>query len=252
MEQFSQKFSYAVRHPVVAAIRVGQIAAAIGKDRISAVKAKFQRSELSKDLHHAQYADKQALERHRKLYVEYESTNLFNHPENRIQDLMSKHPQVRSLAVDIGCGGGWVSAHLSRDFASVVGIEPSAAALEIAKSLYPAGQYQNITWINAYAEPGLMATPMPAPTLLVTCCVLSHLPDNVVEGICRAVNTVPPSGSILSFAEVFGPARAREMWHVRPESWWRERLSNWDLDFHGPEAPTSGKGHRKGIHGVRR
>ena len=200
--------------------------------------------------HHSEYVRPDAVARHRTIYRTYEEQDLFNHPENRFGELLAKHPEVRGVAVDIGAGAGWLSARLSRDFERVIAIEPSGAALELAKQIYSNAMFGNIEWIQGMAQELIRNLHLNLPAFFVTGCVLSHLPDDVVMRICSAVNKVAPQGSILAFAECWGPESHEVMWHVRTQEWWRRALPGWELDFHGPHIQDV-PGRHKGIHGVR-
>lgn len=200
--------------------------------------------------HHSEYARPDALARHLSTYRTYEEQDLFNHPENRFGELIGKHPEVRGVAVDIGAGAGWLSARLSRDFGKVIAIEPSAAAVNLAKQMYSDAKFGNIEWVQGMAQEMIRNLRLDSPSFFVTGCVLSHLPDNVAEQICSAINKVAPQGSILAFAECWGPESHEFMWHVRTQEWWRRALPGWKLDFHGPQIQGV-SGRHKGIHGVR-
>jgi hypothetical protein len=210
-----------------------------------------QTTTTSYELHHGQYLAPDSLERHRARYREYEEANLFNQPEARYADLISEHPDVRSMAIDIGSGAGWLSARLSRYFRQVIGLEPSEAAVGMARALFPITEYPNIRWIVGFAEQELPKLQLSKPTLFVTATVLSHLPDESVEKICTAVNENAPVGSILSFAECWGIESHSYMWHIRTTEWWKARFPGWDLDFHGPEIEGM-SGSRKGFHGTKK
>lgn len=200
--------------------------------------------------HHGIFVAPGGLEYHRRLYKRFENENLFDHPANRLSKLLAGHPEVRDTAVDIGSGGGWLSARLSREFRKVIGIEPSPAAIEIAEKLFPTKSFANIEWRLGLAEERIGALQLVSPTLFVTAAVMSHLPDRAVAIICKAVNAVAPAGSLLSFSECWGPEHHEFMWHVRTPGWWQAQLPGWKLDFHGPEIENV-SGRHKGIHGLK-
>ena len=85
-----------------------------------------------------------------KIYNKEFSMIEYNTPQVRVKDLLEKNPDIRDFAIDIGCGGGWMSNELSKQFSYVISIEPSNVAIEnVCKKLYP---QNNIIWINGYAE----------------------------------------------------------------------------------------------------
>jgi len=200
--------------------------------------------------HDSEYQLPGALERHRQIYAEYEEQNLFDNPENRFGDLLAAYPEVRELAVDIGAGAGWLSARLSREFHRVVAIERSDAALSLAIEIFPKESHGNIEWKHGFAEDVIRSLEYRGPTLFITGCVLSHLPDRIVTRICSAIENLAPKGSILGFAECWGGESHEFMWHVRTPDWWRDRLASFDLDFFGPEIQDV-QGRHKGFHGVK-
>lgn len=205
--------------------------------------------------HNSQYEESDKLERDRALGLENIKNNTINGPEHRTLDLLSKHPEVKTV-VDIGSGAGWVSAVLSEKVENVIAIEPSAAAVAIAIASYPPEKYTNIDWKTGFGEDVLKQITLDKPTLFVTGCVLSHLRDKETAEICRLVNNIAPTGSIFSFVECWGDTEWHQlMWHVRTKDWWRAQFPEWELTFHGPEVPEidayKGKYH-KGIWGVKK
>jgi SAM-dependent methyltransferase len=204
----------------------------------------------SYEIHHAQYSQANSVEWHRKRFSEYKALKLFDNPEFKITELLTSHPDVRSVAVDIGCGAGWQSAHLGKYFKRVIGIEPSSAALDIARSIYPRSDYPNIEWVQGFAEEQLGSLKFEEPVLFVSGTVLSHLTDDSVAKICAILNKIAPVGSILSFAEIWGSESHEFMWHTRTKDWWQKNLLSWELNFHGPNIQVI-LGRHKGFHGVK-
>ena len=82
-------------------------------------------------------------------------------------------------AVDIGCGTGWFVNYLKehKNFENVVGIEPSQAAIDIAKKLHN----NDLTYLCELAEDILPNITLNNSTLFTTFIVLSHIPDVVVK-----------------------------------------------------------------------
>ena len=220
------------------------------KKALTNVKAPVQHPNDSYLRHHAELSQADSLEKHRRIFQDYEDSDLFNHAEQRFAELIGSHPEVRGVAVDVGCGAGWLSARMSRDFERVIGIEPSSAGLNIARQLFPQSQYPNIEWIEGFAEQVLLSLKFDQPVLFVTGCVLSHLTDESAAQICAAIERIAPIGSLLGFSECWGRESHEFMWHVRTKDWWRNRLPGWELDFHGPQIQDI-PGRHKGFHGLK-
>jgi hypothetical protein len=177
----------------------------------------------------------------------HESDIVFNNTEIKLKYLLEKYPHVRALAIDIGSGAGWLSNKLSEYFDSVIGIEPSQRALDIASNLY--GNKKNILFNLGFSEDVLPTISLPdEPILFVTCSVFQHLDDEYVSKTLSWINQNAPEGSILSFQELWGSNSHEPFKHIRTKTWWNEQLSNWTLDFHGPMVlPNT----NKGIHGLK-
>lgn len=214
----------------------------------------FQSATGSFKRHNRQYEDVDALERERKSGLHNLKEDLVNGPELRIKDLLSQHPGPK-MAIDIGSGTGWSAAALSSQLDEIIAIEPSKAAVDIARELYPRSSYPNITWVTGFAETEIPKLQIPNPALFFTGCVLSHIRDKEVAAICEAVTKAAPAGSLLSFAECWGEKSWHQlMWHVRTREWWQQQLPGWRLDFHGPLVPEKDdyKGtYHKGFWGVK-
>lgn len=200
--------------------------------------------------HNSQYEEPNKLEKEREIGLNYIKNSVINDPELRVLDLLSLHPEIQ-IAVDIGSGTGWSSASLAPRVTQIFAIEPSKAALDIAQTLYPSKEYPNITWLEGMAESVVTNLKLGGPSLFFTSCVFSHLRDQEVQKICRAITTVAPTGSILSFAECWGEKEWHQlMWHVRTKDWWQAQFPGWELTFHGPQVPN--ENYNKGIWGVKK
>ena len=70
------------------------------------ITAYFQTKQASYKKHHRQYSSLTALEEHIISYKKYQKEDFFNHPENKFGILLKQHPEVRNVAIDIGCGAG--------------------------------------------------------------------------------------------------------------------------------------------------
>lgn len=238
----------AILHPKKTLKHIGNLIFRIIGHRAKSAAAETAFS--SYERHQCDYKE-YSLETIKNIYCKFETENNFNHPENRFADLLARYPENRFAAIDIGCGAGWLSAHLHREgFARVIGIEPSSTALSFARQLYPHNGFPSIQWIEGFAENVLSQIEFAEPVLFVTGCVLAHLPDDVVIQICKRVAQAPAE-SLLAFSEPWGPKSDEPLWHVRTPAWWQHQLSGWDLIFHGP-AIQNVPGRHKGFHGIKR
>lgn len=218
------------------------------KSPLRRVSAMFQTAQESFRSHDAQYRVPGKLEMERAVIAEYMRVDMINGPQFRLGTLLAQHPGVRSLAVDIGAGTGWVSGVLSKYFQTVLALEPSAAALEIAQHLYPHSTFGNIEWRHGFAEDLLAHMDISQQALFITGVVLSHLRDREAQRILHFLSKAP-KGSILAFNEAWGEESHRLRWHVRTKSWWSTQLPGWKLNFHG--AFEEGKTYALGFHGVK-
>lgn len=222
----------------------------IAKRAIHWLQALVQTKKSSFALHNAQYEQSGKLEKERTGIETMLANKTYDEDSNKISRLLARYTN-RELCVDIGSGNGWYSAYMSQFFKRVESVEPSAAAISIAATLHPKGKFSNITWNQGFAEHVLKKLPIDIlPTLFITGCVLSHLRDKEVAAICEIVNNTAKIGSALSWSECWGLESHKYMWHVRTKEWWQERLSNWDLDFHGGEIENV-PGRHKGFHGIK-
>jgi trans-aconitate methyltransferase len=224
-------------------------------NKLKEVSGYFQSSIGSFKRHNAQYEELGKLEKERTIGLQYIANNEINSAELRILDLLALHPDIQQ-AIDIGSGTGWGSASLAKHLDSIIALEPSLAAIAMAKTLYPSDSYKNIQWRHGFAETELLKLTLTAPALFFTSCVLSHIRDKEVIKICQAIDTVAPAGSVFSLAECWGEKPWHQlMWHVRTKDWWQAQFPGWELDFHGPLVPEStletGPYH-KGIWGVKK
>lgn len=219
-------------------------------DTLRRITGFMQSSTGSFKRHNQQYEESGKLEAERTSGLEHLKNNSINGHEMRVVDLLSNHPLVKT-AVDVGSGTGWSSAALSSLVENVIAIEPSEAAVNISKTLYPVTKYPNINWYHGFAENVLPTLKLGTPTLFLTGCVLSHIRDKEVIKICQAISEVAPTGSIMSLAECFGDEEWHQlMWHVRTKDWWRAQFPEWELTFHGPK--VDGQRYFKGIWGVKK
>lgn len=162
--------------------------------------------------------------------------------------LINQFNNDKKLAVDIGCGPGWFCEKFSTIFENIIGIDPSPIIINICKELYK--DKNNIMWVNGFAEDELsiILNDKDYPIFLNTCSVFIHLDNDIVTNILNVINNKSKIGSIISLEEFWGMDTDLPLHKVRNINWWCERLSNWQLDFHGPVVlPNT----NKGIHGIK-
>ncbi len=211
----------------------------------------FQGKKSSYKRHNAEYEEEGKLAVEKATAEKYKREDLFNGPENKFRDLLEMYPNHRDIAIDIGSGAGWLSAELSRYFKDVYAIEPSDAAIIIARKIYTGAAFGNIHWIQGFAEEQLAALmkKIDKPAAFFTGCVFAHLRDEEVLKICAVLRSAP-KGSILGFSEPWGIEHHHLMWHVRTQEWWRSVLSGYELDFFGPQIEGV-EGRYKGFRGIK-
>lgn len=187
-----------------------------------------------------------------KKYNEDFSKIEFNTPQVRVKDLLDKFPNIRNFAIDIGCGGGWMSNELSKYFEYVIAIDPSNYAIEICKKLYT---QSNIIWIVGYSDDVLQSIDFDfnASYFINSCSVFQHIDDAYTIPTLKFINDNFKHG-ILSLQEWWSENRHfnQGMGNCRTKMWWKQQLSNWDLDFHGPSISNCGEyfeSINKGLHG---
>ena len=152
-------------------------------------------------------------------------------------------------AVDIGCGTGWFVNYLTnyKNFENVIGIEPSQAAIDIAKKI----NENNITYLCGLAEDILPKITLNNPTLFTTFIVLSHLTDDIVIKILKEMNKVAKKGSVFIFNENVGTESHMNLWHCRTKDWWEKNLPDWEITY--DERPrTDLRIYKQGLMGVKK
>jgi hypothetical protein len=180
------------------------------------------------------------------------SIKTFNHKFCKNKYLLNSHKSVRKQAVEIGSGSGWMANYLSNIFKKVVAIEPSQYGHKLSTQLFK--DKKNIFWINLLAEDALKTIKYLNKTFFITNHVLSHLTNNSVEKICVEINSKKvPVGSILSFGELWTKDKniCKFTNTARSIRWWKENLSCWNLNFHGPKINSKSKDIFKGFHGYK-
>lgn len=151
-------------------------------------------------------------------------------------------------AVDIGSGTGWFVNYLInyKNFENVIGIEPSKAAIDIAKKLYD----NDITYLCGFAENELKQIKLQKKTLFTTSIVFSHLDDISVTKILTEMNNIAPKGSVFIFNENYGPPFHMKLWNCRPKEWWQKRLSNWNISYDERTRPDL-RFYKQGLMGIK-
>jgi len=152
-------------------------------------------------------------------------------------------------AIDIGSGTGWFVNYLKKykNFENVIGIEPSNAAIEIAKHIYTS----DVTHFCGMAENILQELTLFKPTLFTTFIVLSHLTDPVVIKILREIDKIAPKGSVFIFNENYGQSFHMKLWHCRTKEWWQNHLPNWTITYDERPRPDL-RIYKQGLMGVKK
>jgi len=142
--------------------------------------------------------------------------------------ILAMFPSVRGVHVDIGCGGGWLLVKTSPFFRRVIGVDPSADALRVARDITK--NISNIELVHSDMTDVFKNLSLQEPVFITTATVLSHIQDWYVESFLKYVNNLP-QGSILLFGEPYGGNIHRRLWYVRSKRWWAKALSDWQLVF---------------------
>ena len=199
------------------------------------------------DQHNQNYVLDDAFEKEKKAHQEHNSDNFKFLYQSDIPhgDTLDEHKLT--VGVDIGSGTGWFANYLveQRSYKKVYAIEPSEAAIEIAKRIYP--DNKKVKYINGFAEEQISKLKLTKPTFFSTMCVLAHLEDEDVINILNAINKVAPEGSILACSEPWGNTYNRQCWNIRPPEWWVSNLVNWEYEFYNDYVLTDPPGRSKGF-----
>lgn len=182
--------------------------------------------------HNSEYEQDQAYEREKRGHEEH---NLKDFKFLYQDDLphgnnLDKHNF--KLAVDIGSGSGWFANYLvnHRNYSKVYAIEPSQAATDIAKRIYP--DQTKVEYIVGFAEEEISKLKLTKPTFFSSMCVLAHITDDVVIDILKSIDKVAKSGSVLSASEPWGKEFHGPCWHIREPEWWSEMMPDWEFEFY--------------------
>lgn len=108
--------------------------------------------------------------------------------------------------VDLGCGPGNAARRAARTGATVIGVDPSAAMLRIARVATRGGiaarDRRNIDWIEAAAED--LPIPDASATVLWTLKSVHHWTD-VRAGLAQAYRVLRPGGRLLAIERLVQP-----------------------------------------------
>ena len=199
------------------------------------------------DQHNQNYVLDDAFEKEKKAHQEHNSDNFKFLYQSDIPhgDTLDEHKLT--VGVDIGSGTGWFANYLveQRSYKKVYAIEPSEAAIEIAKKIYP--DNKKVKYINGFAEEQISKLKLTKPTFFSTMCVLAHLEDEDVINVLNAISKVAPEGSILACSEPWGDTYNRQCWNIRPPEWWVSNLINWEYEFYNDYILTDPPGRSKGF-----
>lgn len=176
---------------------------------------------------------------------------VFNNEELKIKTLLEKYPDIRNTAIDIGSGGGWMCNKLKEYFDVVYGIEPSKKAIDLCRELYKG---KKIKWVHGYSEDAFKIINFPTKNVFInTCSVFIHIDDEYIIPTLKWINE-NFNNSMLSFQEFWSDTKHinKPLHNCRTKEWWCNHLSNWELDFHGPDMSEYGSQYHnisKGFHG---
>ena len=153
-------------------------------------------------------------------------------------------------AVDIGSGTGWFVNYLKsyKNFENVIGIEPSEAAVDIAKKVHDGS---DVNYLCGLAEDILPTIELKHKTLFTTFIVLSHIPDIIVKKILKNMDVIAPKGSVFIFNENYGTDFHTRLWHCRTKKWWEENLPNWTISYDDRPRPDL-KIYQQGLMGIKK
>ena len=197
--------------------------------------------------HNKTYVLDTAFEKEKKAHKEHNSDNFkfLYQPDMPHGDTLDEYKFT--VCVDIGSGTGWFANHLveKKSYKKVYAIEPSQAAIEISKKIYP--ENKKVKYINGFAEEEISKLKLTKPTLFSTMCVFAHLEDADVINILNSIGKVAPEGSMLVCSEPWGEFYHRECWNIRPPEWWVENLVNWEYEFYNDYDLTDPPNRSKGF-----
>ena len=201
--------------------------------------------------HNSEYSQDSAYYREKKGHAEHDIEDFKFLYQDDLPHGNNLDKHSFEVAVDIGAGTGWFANHLVeyRDYKNVYAIEPSQAAIDIAKRIYP--EREDVNYIVGFAEEELSKLELDKPTFFSTMCVLAHLPDELTLDILKAMDNIAPVGSLWSASEPWGDEFHRECWHIRTPEWWSDNLPDWEFEFYSDYELTDPSGRYKGFTAIK-
>ena len=201
--------------------------------------------------HNKEYEQDAAFEREKKGHEEHNLDEFKFLYQDDIPHGNNLDKHSFTVAGDVGAGTGWFANYLveQRKYKTVYAIEPSQAAIDIAKRIYP--ERKEVKYINGFAEESILKLKLKKPTFFSTMCVLAHLEDDDVTDILKAVDSVAPSGSLWSASEPWGDDYSRDCWNVRTPEWWDEQLPDWEFEFYADYVLSDPPGRNKGFTAIK-
>jgi ubiquinone/menaquinone biosynthesis C-methylase UbiE len=146
-----------------------------------------------------------------------------------------------SCAIALGCGVGASMVRMSRDFAHVIGVDPSLPDLVLARKACDELGITNVTLAHCYGE--RMPVPSGSVDLIIAENVLEHVPDlgSVLAEVGRVLK--PGAAFVGDCANRFNILRPEphvQLWGVGllPRKWqapyvmWRRNFKNYDRSVH--------------------
>lgn len=195
--------------------------------------------DLSEIEHDKQYRTSSNIEWHKRFYERCHTEGHYRKMGFELVFGLVQRLAVRRL-VDIGAGAGGLLNYGSRYFNSLIGVEPSSAAIETAKALF---SEDPVIWMPLRMMEFSYVFPDEEPTLITTSAVLSHIPDDHVQAFLEKLCAETSLSTILYFYEPYGKDIQNNLWYVRDKTWWIARLPNFLVFF--LDIPDSG--FKKGI-----
>ncbi len=176
--------------------------------------------------HDSEYRNVSNLEWCKKRFTEYEKENIFD--KQGFKKILEDNKYI-NIHVDIGSGGGWLLINTAPIFKKVIGIEPSAAAIEISK--YFTSKFYNVEYLNTDMIGGYKCLNLIEPIFFTSSVVFSHIDNATVIEFLTLLNNAPLN-SKLYFFEPYDKNKHQYLWYIRNKEWWAKHLPNWQLYFH--------------------
>jgi hypothetical protein len=149
-----------------------------------------------------------------------------------------------SIHIDIGSGTGWLLNNCSPYFEKLIGIEPSKAAISIAKIINK--DHQNITFINKNMCDAFEDIKISKPVFITTAAVFSHIKNWYVKKFLIKLNDIP-NNYVMFLHEPYGLPIYQPFWYIKSKFWWAKNLPDWELSF----CEIIDEIYKKGIYGIK-